>query len=129
MAVSGAKKRIDTALQGWPGVTAQPHRFGGTEYRLGRHEIGHVHANHLVDIPFPKPVRDELVSAGRASAHHVLPQSGWVSIYLREASDVDRTIELLRLSYEIADRKRLNEPEKDRVQKLNDVGALNLRPR
>jgi hypothetical protein len=52
-----------------------------------------------------------------------------VSIYLREASDVDRTIELLRLSYEIADRKRLNEPEKDRVQKLNDVGALNLRPR
>ncbi len=34
MPVSGAKERIDAALQGWSGITAQPHRFGGTEYRL-----------------------------------------------------------------------------------------------
>src|SRR3989442_368238 len=85
MAVSGAKKRIDTDLQGWSGVTAQPHRFGGTEYRLGRREIGHVHGDHLVDIPFPKKVRNELVAAGRAEPHHVLPESGWVSIYLKQS--------------------------------------------
>ena len=102
MAASGAKKRIDAAVQGWSEVTAQPHRFGGTEYCLGRREIGHVHGDHLVDIPFPKPVRDELVAAGRASPHHVLPQSGWVSVYLHEPTDVHRAIGLLRLSYEIA---------------------------
>jgi Family of unknown function (DUF5519) len=105
MPVSEAKKRIGAALKGWSGITAQPHRFGGTEYRLGRREIGHVHGDHLVDIPFPKKVRDELVAAGRAEPHHVLPESGWVSIYLRQTSDVDRAIELLRLSFEIASQR------------------------
>jgi luciferase-like monooxygenase len=102
MPVRDAREKIHRAVQDWPGVTSHPHRFGGTEYRLERREIGHVHADRLVDIPFPKPVRDELVSAGRANSHHVLPQSGWVSIYLDGASDVERAIELLRLSYEIA---------------------------
>jgi hypothetical protein len=105
MAVSGAKERIDAAVQGWPGITSQPHRFGGTEYCLGRREIGHVHGDSLVDIPFPKTVRNELVTAGRAEPHHILPDSGWVSIYLRQASDVDRAIELLRLSFEIANER------------------------
>ncbi len=105
MPVSGAKETIDVALGDWSGVTAQPHRFGGTEYRLGRREIGHVHGNHLVDIPFPKKLRDELVATGRAEAHHVLPESGWVSIHLRQASDVERAIELLRLSFEIANQR------------------------
>jgi len=102
MAVSGAKERIDAAVQGWPGITSQPHRFGGTEYCLGQREIGHVHGDSLVDIPFPKTVRHELVTGGRAEPHHILPESGWVSIYLRQPSDVDRAIDLLHLSYEIA---------------------------
>ena len=102
MAVSGAKERIEAALQGWSGITSQPHRFGGTEYCLGRREIGHVHGDSLVDIPFPKTVRNQLLTGGRAEPHHILPHSGWVSIYLRQASDVERAIELLRLSFEIA---------------------------
>ena len=69
MAVSGAKERIDAALKGWSGITSQPHRFGGTEYCLGRREIGHVHGDSLVDIPFPKTVRNELVADGRAEPH------------------------------------------------------------
>jgi hypothetical protein len=105
MAVSRAKERIDAALQGWSGITSQPHRFGGTEYCLGRREIGHVHGDSLVDIPFPKTVRNELVTGGRAEPHHILPDSGWVSIYLKQAPDVDRAIELLRLSFEIADQR------------------------
>jgi hypothetical protein len=105
MAVSGAKERIEAAVQGWSGITSQPHRFGGTEYCLGRREIGHVHGDSLVDIPFPKKVRNELVNTGRAEPHHILPDSGWVSIFLQQASDVDRAIELLRLSFEIANHR------------------------
>ena len=105
MPVSGASKRIESALQTLSGITAQPHRFGGTEYRLGRREIGHVHTDYLVDIPFPKQVRDELVAAGRAEPHHILPKSGWVSIYLNREADVERAIELLRFSFEIASEK------------------------
>jgi hypothetical protein len=100
MAVSGAAERIDAAMRELAGVSAAPHRFGGTEYHVGRREIGHVHGNALVDIPFPKKMREELVAAGRAEPHHILPDSGWVSIWLREAADVDRAVELLRMSFE-----------------------------
>jgi hypothetical protein len=105
MPVSGAKKRIEIALMDCAGIEALPHRYGGTEYRLGRREIGHVHGDHLVDIPFPKDVRNELVSAGRAEPHHILPQSGWVSVFMRQANDVERAIELLKYSFEIARKK------------------------
>jgi hypothetical protein len=105
MAVPGAKERIDAALKGWSGITSQPHRFGGTEYNLDRREIGHVHGDRLVDIPFPKKVRNELVATGRAEPHHILPESGWVSIFLRQACDVNRAIELLHLSFEIANQR------------------------
>jgi hypothetical protein len=102
MSVHGAGEKIRNAALQWAGVTAHAHRFGGTEYRLGTREIGHVHDDHLVDIPFPTKVRAELVAAGRAQPHHVLPESGWISFYLRHAPDVEAAIELLRRSYEIA---------------------------
>jgi predicted DNA-binding protein (MmcQ/YjbR family) len=105
MSIGGADVMIHVAVVSWEGVTARPHRYGGTEYRLGKREIGHVHGDSLVDIPFPKKVRDELVSAGRAEPHHVLPKSGWVSVYLRASTDVERAMELLRLSFDLAAQK------------------------
>jgi hypothetical protein len=105
MTISGTKEKIHAALQDCPGITSRPHRFGGTEYCLGRREIGHIHGDSLVDIPFPKEVRNDLVTAGRAEPHHILPESGWVSVYLKQATDVDRAIELLRLSFEIAEQR------------------------
>lgn len=47
-------------------------------------------------------VRDELVKAGQAQPHHLLPETGWISFYTHEAADVERVIALLRRSYEIA---------------------------
>ena len=105
MAVQGAGEKIRQAMLAWPGVTAHPHRFGGTEYRLGRWELGHVHGDALVDIPFPKGVRNEIVAAGLAEPHHILPKSGWVSFYLRETADVPRAVVLLQRSYELAIRR------------------------
>jgi Family of unknown function (DUF5519) len=108
MGVRGAAEQIDAAMRELPGVSAGPHRFGATEYRVGRREIGHVHGDALVDIPFTKKVREELVAAGSAERHHVLPDSGWVSVWLREAADVDRAVELLRQSFEMGKRRRPN---------------------
>jgi hypothetical protein len=102
MAVRDAKDAIRRAVLSWPGVTACPHQFGGTEYRLGKREIGHVHGDYLIDILFPTRIRDEIVAAGRAEPHHVLPESGWVSFYLREEGDIQRAIDLLRQSYDLA---------------------------
>ena len=100
--MDGAQKRIVSELLAWPNVTQQPHRFGGVEFCLGKREIGHIHGDWLVDIPFPTRVRNEVVAAGLAAPHHILPNSGWISRYLRQPEDVDTAIALLRRSYEIA---------------------------
>ena len=94
--------RIEHEVLSWPGVTAAPHRFGGVEFRLGKRELGHLHGDRLADLPFPRRVRDELVAAGRASPHHVLPESGWVSRRIASPDDVPEIVELFRLNYERA---------------------------
>lgn len=72
MSVHGARQKIHDAVLSWPGVTAGPHRFGGMEYRLGKRELGHIHGERLVDVPFPKKVREEIIAAGRAEPHLLL---------------------------------------------------------
>jgi hypothetical protein len=93
---------IQAEVQSWPGVEIAPHRFGGVEFRVGRRELGHLHGDRLADLPFPVRIRQELVAAGRAFPHHVLPNSGWVSYRIRSAEDVPRVVELFRLNYERA---------------------------
>src|ERR1700722_979009 len=92
--------QIAREVAGWPGVTAAPHRFGGVEFRVGRRELGHLHGNRLADPPFPVRIRKELIAAGRAEPHHILPESGWVSVRIRGVEDVAAIIELFRLNYE-----------------------------
>jgi hypothetical protein len=93
-------KTIQDEMTSWPGVTAHPHQFGAIEYRIGHREIGHVHGSRFVDIPFPTRIRNELVTSGRASPHHVMPNTGWVTFYIRSSDDVPAALELLRLNYE-----------------------------
>ncbi|MDQ3985506.1 MAG: DUF5519 family protein [Actinomycetota bacterium] len=98
--MEGARQAIEDAVLSWSGVTSHSHRFGGLEFRLGKVELGHLHGDHLADLPFPRRVRDELIQAGRARPHHVLPSSGWVSRAIRDASDLNEVIALFRLNYD-----------------------------
>jgi Family of unknown function (DUF5519) len=93
-------------VSSWPGVEVAPHRFGGVEFRVGRRELGHLHGDRIADLPFPRRSRDELIASGRARAHHVLPDSGWVTASIGDPGGVERAIELFRLSYERARRAR-----------------------
>lgn len=102
MAVAGAQERIIAVVHGWEEVEIRPHRYGGLEFRLGKRELGHIHGNALVDIPFPKAVRDEIVAAGQAEPHHILPNSGWVSVFLEANDDVERAMRLLERSFQLA---------------------------
>jgi len=95
-AIHGA---IVREVSSWPGVTIEPHRFGGTEFRHGRRELGHLHGDRLADLPFPLLVRNDLVASRRAEPHHIYPESGWVSYFIHGVSDVERVIELFRLNY------------------------------
>ncbi len=96
----GAGERIRAALLTWPGVSAEPHRFGGIEYRYGRKEMGHVHGDRLADLPFPRKIHDELIAAGRAELHHVLPETGWVSRWISSAEEAADVIALFRINYD-----------------------------
>jgi hypothetical protein len=99
---SSAAQEITAAVASWPEVEVSPHRFGGVEFRVGRRELGHLHGDRIADLPFPRRVRDELIAAGRARPHHVLPDSGWVTFRIGDAGGVDQAIELFRLAYERA---------------------------
>jgi hypothetical protein len=90
---------IESVVTSWPGVEVAPHRFGGREFTLDGREFGHSHADRQVDIPFPKRLRDVVVAEGLTSKHHLYPDSGWVTKYLRSDDDVDVAVRLLRLNY------------------------------
>lgn len=83
------------------------HRFGGVEFRIGRCELGHLHPL-FADLPFPRHVRDELVASGRAKPHHVVPNSGWVTVPMRTAPEAENVIALFQQNYERA-RNTVNE--------------------
>lgn len=107
MPVKGASQMVTAEVTSWEGIVSRPHRFGGTEFNLDRRrEIGHIHGDAIVDVPLSKRIRDELVAQGRASPHHIYPESGFVTIYLNKSDDVVRAIEVLRVSYDLAVKAR-----------------------
>ncbi|MBO0686999.1 MAG: DUF5519 family protein [Candidatus Dormibacteraeota bacterium] len=91
---------VKEAVTAWPGVEALPHRFGGLEYRYGRKEMGHVHGDRLADLPLPRKTHDEVIAAGLAQPHHILPQTGWVSCWMEGPEDAAGVIDLFRMQYE-----------------------------
>ena len=101
MSVAGAAKKISRAVAEWPDTAEAPHRFGGVEFSVGKREIGHLHGDRLLDVPFPRAVHDALIAEGAAERHHILPDSGWVSFRLAKDEDVSAAIALLRTSYDL----------------------------
>ncbi len=93
-------ERIKKEILSWPYVTAELHRFGVIEFRINKREMGHIHGYRLADLPFPMIMRNELVNSGRVTTHHVLPQSGWVSYWIKDKEDIPAVIELFKLQYQ-----------------------------
>jgi hypothetical protein len=115
--MESAADAIRREVGSWPGVVVAPHRFGGIEFRVDRRELGHLHGNRLADLPFPVRIREQLVAAGRAERHHVMPDSGWVSYYIRSEEDVPGAIDLFRLNY---DRSWRQEADHDVVDEASE---------
>lgn len=95
---TGVQEIINT-VSTWNGVTTSPHRFGGMEFNVGNVEIGHIHSNGMVDIPFTVALREQLVADGEAGLHHLLRDSGWITFYIDRTGTVEDALRLYRLSY------------------------------
>jgi len=92
-------EKFEREILSWPEVSARPHRFGGREFQYRSAEIGHAHTGGMVDIPFPRSIRDELLAEGLAEEHRWVPNSGWVTYHVRGEEDFDHAVWLMRLSY------------------------------
>jgi len=119
-------KMLESHTSTWPGMSAQPHRFGGRVFRLGRSEVGHVHNDGAVEIPLTPSFRDELLAEGLAERHRTCPNSGWITFHVRSEKDVNHAAWLLRLSYLRFALKAVPDPEK-RFEHESD--RLRLSPR
>ena len=102
--------RLVEELSAWPGVSANSHRFGGTEFRFNAAEIGHIHPGGIVDIGFPRAVRDALLAEGLAQEHRWVPNSGWITFQIRGEDDLTHALWLMRLSYLRYMLKTTNDP-------------------
>src|SRR5258708_2597638 len=80
--MSSIAELVEQEVSSWPNVVKLPHRFGGIEFRVNGHEIGHLHGSRQADLPFSLRTREELVAAGRASLHHIPPSPQGVAYYI-----------------------------------------------
>jgi hypothetical protein len=123
-------KKLEEVVSVWPQISVHPHRFGGCEFLFGSAEVGHVHMNGVVDIPFPRSVHDALLSEGLAEQHHWVPNSGWVTFRVRTEQDTHHALWLMRLSYlryalkTAADPQRFFEQESERLHLNNQFKSL-----
>jgi Family of unknown function (DUF5519)/Metallo-beta-lactamase superfamily len=95
----------------WEGVVVAPEpRFGGPAFHVGRRQLGHLHdageRGAFADIPLPRAVRDELIESGRARVHSAMPDSGWLTVPVRTAADLAGAVDVFRMAYERATRKK-----------------------
>jgi hypothetical protein len=108
-------------VSGWPGVSLHSHRFGGTEFRFGSAEVGHVHRGGIVDIPFPRSIHDALLAEGLAEEHRWVPNSGWITFHMRNEEDLSHALWLMRLSFLRYALKTSADPEKLFQEASNDL--------
>jgi hypothetical protein len=106
----GVAGRITAAVESWEGASSHAHRFGDIELRAGGSELGYLHGDTVADLLLPKSVRDEAIATGVAHAHHVLPESNWVSVHIHHPEQIHDVLALLRSAYERAVRRPIQSP-------------------
>jgi hypothetical protein len=58
-----------------------------------------MHNGGIVDIPFPRSVRDALLEEALAEEHHWVPDSGWTTFHVHGKDGFKHVRWLMRLSY------------------------------
>lgn len=93
-----AMEMFESAICNKYAIHRRPHRFGGVAFFVGTTEIGHLHGNGLLDLFVGRKFRIEQVRQGRALPHHVFPDSGWISFWLKSPADIARALELFEVA-------------------------------
>ncbi len=96
-----ASQLITQEVASWPGVEAGTGDRGEYGFRVGSHEIGHLHGDHAAHFGFPREVGAELRKQGRVGPHPVNPHSTkMASRRIEDEADIRDVIQLIRLNYD-----------------------------
>jgi len=86
-------------IEGLPGVTKAPHRFGGVEFQVHGLEFMHCHGESYLDIHLSKEDQARILGENKAERHRFAPEAGWVTVKIRSKNDIDNAKEVIRLAY------------------------------
>jgi hypothetical protein len=96
-----ASERITEEVTSWPGVEAGPGSRGEFGFRVGGHEIGHLHGDRTAHFGFPREIGAELHEQGRVGPHPVNRHSTKMAArQIQSEADIDEVIALMRLNYD-----------------------------
>lgn len=96
-----AMSEIETTVREWPEMRVGIHRLGGIGFFFRGKEVSHIHGNGLLDCFVGRANRERLVASGDGLPHHVFPNSGWLSFWIRGEGDVEAALELIRIANEV----------------------------
>ncbi len=96
-----ASEQITEEVSSWPGVEAGTGARGEFGFRVGGHEIGHLHGDRSAHFSFGSRLGTELKEAGRIVDHPVFPgKPGPGARRIDGPDDVREVIELMRINYD-----------------------------
>jgi Luciferase len=100
-ATRSASRRITDEVASWTGVEAGFGKRGEYGFRVGGHEIGHLHGDHAAHFSFGSEVGAALKEQGRVVDHPVFPgKPGPAARGMESDEDVRDVVELMRLNYD-----------------------------
>src|SRR5262245_29427836 len=107
-----ASDRITAEVTSWPGVEAGYGKRGEWGFRVGAHEVGHLHGDHAAHLALGSELGEALREQGRVIDHPVFPgKPGMAARRIDTDEDVREVIELMRINYDrIVARYGLPEP-------------------
>lgn len=95
------REKIKETVTSWPGVEAGPGSRGEFAFKIGRHEIGHLHGDRLAHFSFSRETGAELREHGRVGPHPVNPKSPKLgSRQINDDNDMQDVIALMRMNYD-----------------------------
>jgi hypothetical protein len=94
-------EQITDTVTAWDGVEAGYGKRGEYGFRVGGHEVGHLHGGHAAHFSFGKELGAALRERGMVVDHPVFPgKLGMAARRIETQDDVDEVIELMRINYD-----------------------------
>ena len=106
----------------------RPHNPSGRNHLHPNNEMARkTKSGGIVDIPFPRSVRDALLAEGLAEEHRWVPNSGWTTFQIRSEEGLSRALWLSYLRYTLksaTDPQKLFEQESEQLHLSSQLKAL-----